>query len=116
MMDALPLYPVPYHPDRIDSTRDLRRRAKHLTRTQQPVNYFITDFGMSKRYDPAEGPPLEMPLWGGDRTVPEFLKSMDTPCDPFPTDVYCLGNFLREFTQVLLPDARLQSMTYTLHF
>lgn len=88
MMDALPLYPVPYHPDNIHSTRDLRREAKHLTRTQQPVNYFITDFGMSKRYDPADGPPLEKPLWGGDHTVPEFLSQWMLPS--IPSQLTCI--------------------------
>jgi len=95
MMDGSPLYPVPYHPVRTYMKRDYSGRVRHLTRTQRPVKYYLTDFGLSRRYNPDQGPPLEDPIWGADKTVPEFQKSSD-PCDPFPTDVYYLGNLIRE--------------------
>ncbi|KII92693.1 hypothetical protein PLICRDRAFT_37482 [Plicaturopsis crispa FD-325 SS-3] len=95
MMDATPLYPVPYHPFAISTKRDYSGRAKHYTRTQRPVRYCIIDFGISRCYNPEDGPPLEDPIYGGDKTVPEFEKSLD-PCDPFPTDVYYLGNTMRQ--------------------
>jgi hypothetical protein len=103
MMDAAPMYPVPYHPADTNMKRDYSGRAKHYTRTQRPPKYYLTDFGISRRYNPADGPPLEVPIWGGDKTVPEFQNSND-PCNPFPTDVYYLGNMIRQnFLHVSLP-------------
>ncbi|KII92692.1 hypothetical protein PLICRDRAFT_679064 [Plicaturopsis crispa FD-325 SS-3] len=95
MMDATPLYPIPYHPYTLSMRRDYTGPAKHRTRTQHPVKYYFIDFGISRRYNPADGPPLEDPIWGGDKTVPEFHKALD-PCDPFPTDIYYLGNMIRQ--------------------
>ena len=103
MMDASPLYTTPYHP--IDQTR--RRDYKGLatasyTRTQRPVRYYIIDFGLSVRYDTLD--PVEIPVLGGDKTVPEFkgddpskrYGGLSNLYNPFPTDVYCLGNWIRE--------------------
>ena len=102
MMDASPLYPVPYHPRVLHMRRDYKGRVKHLTRTQRPVRYYLTDFGISRRYAP-DVVPLEDPIWGGDKTVPEFQASND-PQNPFPTDVYYLGNLIRcDFTEVSSP-------------
>lgn len=95
MMDATPLYPVPYHPYTLSVRRDYTGPVKHRTRTRHPVKYYYIDFGISRRYNPADGPPLEDPIWGGDKTVPEFHKSLD-PCNPFPTDIYYLGNMIRQ--------------------
>jgi hypothetical protein len=33
---------------------------------------------------------------GGDKTAPEHQNG-DTPCNPFPTDVYYLGNLVRGY-------------------
>ncbi|KAH9931537.1 uncharacterized protein B0H18DRAFT_989848 [Fomitopsis serialis] len=95
MLDPKPLYPEPYHPRVIDWTRDLSRPAKHHTRTTHPTQYYLIDFGLSRRYDPADGPPREAPILGGDKSVPEFRNAKE-PCDPFPTDIYYLGNLVRE--------------------
>jgi serine/threonine protein kinase len=94
MMDATPLFPVPYHPFETDRTRDYNGKVKHYTRTQRPVNYYITDFGISRRYSAENVAPLEEPIWGGDKTVPEFQNS-DEPRNPYHTDIYYLGNFIR---------------------
>lgn len=94
MMDPRPLYPQLYHFVSTSEKRDMSGTAKHYTRTQKPVRYYFIDFGLSRRYDPAKGSPLSRPIWGADRTVPEFHKSLE-PCDPFPTDVYYLGNVIR---------------------
>ena len=94
MMDATQLYPIPYHPCAGYMRRDFKGPAKHKTRTQRPVKYYLIDFGISRRYEP-DVVPLEDPIWGGDKTVPEFQNS-DEPCNPFPTDVYYLGNLIRE--------------------
>jgi len=95
MLDPKPLYPELYHPRVIDWTRDLSRPAKYHTRTTHPTQYYFIDFGLSRRYDPADGPPREAPILGGDKSVPEFRRTKE-PCDPFPTDIYYLGNLVRE--------------------
>ncbi|KAH7920628.1 hypothetical protein BV22DRAFT_1097836 [Leucogyrophana mollusca] len=95
MMDAKSLYIDAYHPSRPRLKRDFSGFARHYTRTQRPPKYFFIDFGISRRYDPSNSSPLEDPIWGGDKTVPEFQKSNE-PRNPFPTDVYYLGNLIRE--------------------
>jgi len=39
---------------------------------------------------------LEYPIMGGDKSVPEFRTGGGEACNPFPTDVYYLGNMIRE--------------------
>ena len=101
MMDARPLFPVPYHPCDLNRRRDYSKKSlTHFTRTQQPVKYYLVDFGLSRRYGPDNLSPLEDPIIGGDKTVPEFQKS-DEPRNPYFTDIYYLGNFIRRtFTEV----------------
>lgn len=96
MMDAKDLYAEPYHPVKPHMKRDYSGYASHYTRTQRPPKYYIIDFGLSRRYDASEENPLEYPIFGGDKTVPEFQNNTDTPLNPFPTDVYNLGNLIRE--------------------
>ncbi|EGO00136.1 hypothetical protein SERLA73DRAFT_72874 [Serpula lacrymans var. lacrymans S7.3] len=95
MMDANPLYIDPYHPQDLDMKRDFSGKARYFTRTRRPPKYFFIDFGISRRYAADHNAPLEYPIWGGDKTVPEFQKS-DDACNPFPTDIYYLGNMIRE--------------------
>ncbi|KAI0358580.1 hypothetical protein OH77DRAFT_1474329 [Trametes cingulata] len=94
MMDPRPLYPDLYHFVCPWLSRDLSRSAKHYTRTGCPTKYYLIDFGLSRKYDPTKGPPRERIIWGADRTVPEFHRGIQ-PYDPFPTDVYYLGNTMR---------------------
>ena len=100
MMDPRPLYPNLYHFINTSQKRDLSGSAKHYTRTRAPVKYYFIDFGISRKYNPANGPPRSYPIQGGDKPVPEF-KNLQDPCDPFPTDIYYLGNVIRTvFLQV----------------
>ena len=102
MMDPKPLFPQMYHPRSDRKTVDFSRKAKYHTRTARPTKYFFIDFGLSRKYEPGDMPPVEVPIHGGDKTVPEFAYSSD-PVDPFPTDIYYLGNLIREdFLQVRL--------------
>ncbi|KAG1751144.1 kinase-like domain-containing protein [Suillus lakei] len=96
MMDAKDLYPEPYHPVQPHMKRDFSGYVKHFTRTQRPPKYYLIDFGLSRRYDATEENPLEYPIFGGDKSVPEFQKNADVPMNPFPTDIYYLGNVIRE--------------------
>jgi len=94
-------------------SKDFRRKAKGYSRTRRPTRYHLIDFGHSRFYDPANGPPLDQPLRGGDKSAPEH-RDGKTPCNPFPTDVYYLGNLVRkdymqryhglEFMQPLVAD------------
>ena len=101
MMDGRPLYPHGHHPVRRNRSIDGLYEATALSRTEHPVRYYYIDFGLSRKYDASETNPLEAPIIGGDRTVPEFQKDDGRPCNPFPTDIYYLGNMIREdFMQV----------------
>ncbi|OCH90194.1 hypothetical protein OBBRIDRAFT_826068 [Obba rivulosa] len=95
MVDPKPLYPDMYHPHATDLKRDWSGFARHYTRTKEPTKYIFIDFGISRKYGAEEKSPREYPIWGGDKTVPEFHRSND-PCNPFPTDIYYLGNLIRE--------------------
>jgi len=95
MLDPSDMYPESFHPAAIERSKDFCRKAKWYSRTRRPTRYLLIDFGLSRRYDPANGPPLEKPVHGGDKTVPEH-RDLNTPCNPFPTDVYYLGNLVRE--------------------
>ncbi|KAJ7282659.1 hypothetical protein C8J57DRAFT_1499628 [Mycena rebaudengoi] len=98
MMDGGPLFPRGFHPDihHHKRTPSGLSNARHYTRTQRPIKYYFTDFGLTRRYGPEETSPLEEVIEGGDRTVPEFEEIF--MCDPFPTDIYYLGNMIkREF-------------------
>ncbi|KAJ8509195.1 hypothetical protein ONZ45_g8608 [Pleurotus djamor] len=94
MMDARQLYVDRYHPFLPWRKLDLSGSAKHRTRTRTPVKYYLTDFGLSRQYKPEERPPLEEVIRGADKTAPEYSTML--ACDPFPTDVYLLGNMIRE--------------------
>ncbi|KAI0786629.1 hypothetical protein C8Q75DRAFT_808160 [Abortiporus biennis] len=58
--------------------------AKHYTRTAHPTKYYIIDFGLSRQYDPRNGPPLELPIPGGDKSVQEFKADYNNLYNPQP--------------------------------
>lgn len=93
MMDGT-MYPEGWHPVRLGKSMSGVETARSYTRTERPPKYYFIDFGISRKYDPWHGPPREDPIFGGDKTAPEFRVS-DEPCDPFPTDIYYLGNMIR---------------------
>jgi len=96
MADTLRLFKSPPHPCHPWMKRDYTgRTSKPASRTRKPVKYYLIDFDLSNFYPPEDAPHFERPPWGGDKTVPEFLMPNAPPCDPFPVDVYCLGNAIR---------------------
>ena len=95
MLDPSGMYPDSFHPADPSKSKDFRQKAKGYSCTRRPTRYPLIDFGHSRFYDPANGPPLDQPLSGGDRSAPEHQDGK-TPCNPFPTDVYYLGNLVRE--------------------
>jgi hypothetical protein len=100
MFDPSEMYPQGFHPTQMDRSRDFKDRAKrYYTRTQRPPRYYLVDFGLSRQYRSRNE--LEVPRRDGDKSVPEHRN--DTLCNPFYTDIYYLGNVVRqEFIQVSL--------------
>nr|VWP00762.1 Pheromone processing endoprotease KexB (EC [Ganoderma boninense] len=92
MYDPRPMFPNMFHPRRPSRSLDYQFSPKHSTRTACPVRYFFIDFGLSRRYKSEGGPPRERPIRGGDKSVPEFETWNGELLDPFPTDIYYLGN------------------------
>ena len=95
MLDPVDLYPDSFHPVETMLNKDCSGYAKHFTRTQRRPKYHFIDFGLSRRYGPSDTNPREVPIWGGDKDVPEFQNSNE-PCNPFPTDVFYIGNAIRK--------------------
>ncbi|KAF9801072.1 hypothetical protein IEO21_10209 [Rhodonia placenta] len=85
-----------HHVAHRERKRDFTGTARHYSRTERPTKYYYVDFGLSRKYSPDEYPPRELPILGGDKTVPEFQgEGYDEAVDPFPTDIYYLGNLIR---------------------
>ncbi|KAJ7658021.1 hypothetical protein B0H17DRAFT_955429, partial [Mycena rosella] len=82
MMDGSPLYSTPIHPVKPKMKRDFSGQASNRSRTQCPVKYYLTDFGISFQYKPE------------DFRATRYVEPPD--CDPFPTDVYYIGNLIRQ--------------------
>lgn len=102
MLDPKPMFPDMYHPLCTNKKRSFTGTAKRYSRTERPTKYYYIDFGLSRKYSLENGPPRELPILGGDKTVPEFQdEGYDKAVDPFPTDIYYLGNLIRmAFLQV----------------
>ena len=97
MLNPSNMYPESFHPAEMSRSKDFSRKAKWYSRTRRPTNYLLIDFGLSRQYDPANGPPLDIPYQGGDKSAPEHQdQDLGKLCNPFPTDVYYLGNLVRE--------------------
>jgi len=94
MMDTS-VYVDAFHPATPLMKRDFSGYARFRTRTQRPPRYFLIDFGLSRHYDHSIAKPMEVPIWGADKEVPEFQNSND-PCDPFATDVFYIGNAIKK--------------------
>ncbi|KAF7315847.1 Protein kinase domain-containing protein [Mycena indigotica] len=95
MMDGARLFPHGFHPDHQHLKPDKYSDASHTTRTWIPVKYYFVDFGISRRYASAqrEGELWEPIIRSGDKSPPEHDGMVSA--DPFPTDVYLLGNFIK---------------------
>ena len=116
MLDPSGMYPESFHPVALDRSPDFQKKAVAYSRTERPPRYLLIDFGLARQYDPATGPPLDKPLRGGDKSAPEH-QDRDTPCNPFPTDIYYIGNLVKEdFAQVLLSKHVQRRYSYTKSF
>ncbi|KAJ7624726.1 hypothetical protein FB45DRAFT_796671, partial [Roridomyces roridus] len=96
VQDPTRLYPDGFHPVITHYGRKYRTIARTITRTECWPRYYAIDYGLSRQYDPAHGPPLEDVILGGDQSPPEHQDGSPFECNPFPTDVYFLGNMIKE--------------------
>lgn len=102
MMDADAMYPDGFHPVDQSKTLDWKGKAKHFSRTERPPRYLIIDFGISVRFL-GDSPPRELAVWGGDGDLPPEIQQQGAEYDPFPADVFYLGNIIKHhFTKVRL--------------
>ncbi|TFK65337.1 hypothetical protein BDN72DRAFT_824638 [Pluteus cervinus] len=104
LVDGSPLFDEEPHPIMMWRSRDFSRYLWPYSRTRRPVRYYWIDFGLSYRHHPATGPPSISTLACGDRSIPEQFT--DPPWDPFALDVYCVGNILKDHSQVRRVNAR----------
>ena len=88
MFDPSKMYPQEHHPTQVHRDSDIKGGAKRYTRTQRPPRYYLIDFGLSRQYDSRNS------LDVGHGSAPEHQNA--TQCNPFYTDVYYLGNLVRE--------------------
>jgi hypothetical protein len=93
MFDPSEMYPRGHHPVLLDRSLDFKGRAKCYSRTERPPRYYLINFGLSRRYQSRDA--LDEPLRGGDKSAPEHRHG--GRCNPFRTDIYYLGNLIREY-------------------
>ncbi|EJD41508.1 hypothetical protein AURDEDRAFT_90193 [Auricularia subglabra TFB-10046 SS5] len=105
MMDATFLIPEEWHPwmrsDIVYTKGTKPRPLTVLPRSQVPMKYCLTDFGMSIRYRSFEARGLVLGTGGLNRTLPE--QSNTVPYDPFPADVRMFGDMLSDWQFVRFP-------------
>lgn len=94
-MDAPSVFPNGFHP--CDVTKDRGGSRPIITipryKAKGPINYYFIDFGISCLFqDDMEH--LTVGNDGADRDVPEM--SPVKPYNPFPADVFILGNILKK--------------------
>jgi len=92
MLDPSGMYPNGFHPIKINRSRDFKSKPQRFDRTQRPPRYYLIDFGLSRQYSSRNA--LDDPLRGGDKSAPEHQSRRR--CNPFQTDIYHLGNLVRE--------------------
>ncbi|CAL1711870.1 unnamed protein product [Somion occarium] len=89
MMDSGPLFPPGHHPVQLDYTPDGVSYTSCFMRNQRPVRYYFIDFGLSSYFKPGEVL-LAIGTKGRDKEPPE--RSDTRPYNPFPLDIFILGN------------------------
>ena len=98
LMDGSAMFPRSFHPVRDIFLPDSQKIAWYKSRTAVTVRYYFVDFGLSSHLPPDKAQQV-VGVYGRDQDVPEL--SDDVPYDPFKTDIFIIGNMLRnEFTEV----------------
>ncbi|KAH6890066.1 other/AgaK1 protein kinase [Coprinopsis sp. MPI-PUGE-AT-0042] len=95
LMDSKALGIPDFHFSRQHMNRDGSAPIKpKYRRTERWPRYYLIDFGFSSQYAPEEMPPSVPPLPASDPSLPELAASSHR-FDPFPSDVYYIGNWIR---------------------
>lgn len=94
-MDPSAMFPQQFHPAVDLMNREFSAYAKRYTRTVRPTRYYWTDFGLSRRYAADDKDPLEVPMFGCDKTVPGFRENASAPRNILQMNVYYLGSMIR---------------------
>ena len=102
MVDGERLVPGGWHPfdprAPPDGRHDKLSRFEWVDRwSTGPHAYYLIDFGYSRRLEPHRRI-LLTGIYGQDDSVPEM--SLTVPYDPYPVDVYHVGNMLLKFHAV----------------
>jgi len=94
MMDAPRMYPNSFHPTRKTQNIDGISRAKYISRTKaKSVKYLFIDFGLSRLIRSERDRRMRIKM-GARQLPPEIERGEEY--DPFPVDMYYLGNVYRE--------------------
>ena len=94
MYSAKKVFPEGYHPAAKVYNSNAKGIARFISRTVAGgVKYLITDFGLSSRFE-VDDDRRVLGLFCQDKTVPELSDTI--PYDPFPVDIYTLGNVFKE--------------------
>ena len=97
------MFPNGYHPFSQSFESDYGRVARPKRRREaKGIKYTIIDFGISSKYASEEDREFVYGCMAADLTVPELSDNL--PYDPFPVDVYTLGNvYKNELLEVCYP-------------
>ena len=99
MIDATKLVPRGHHFCRWDTHDGVRENFHWKTRwSVKPNQYYIIDFGISLACKSRDVKTLG--IFGQDLSVPEL--SREIKYDPFPVDVYQLGNVFKKCITVCI--------------
>lgn len=95
MMDGSSIFPSGFHPSSQNSLPDLRGDAIPMRRSDaKNIKYFFIDFSLASFFEDGKEPRRVVGRVGEDTLAPEL--SDDVPYDPFPVDVYILGDVIRK--------------------
>jgi len=115
MMDPSRLFPDGFHPSSPDLNRQGLALAKHLQRSDVgSIVYYVIDFGLSTRFVNRGSPRLVRGIDCQDKEVPDL--SQWTPYDPFPVDIFTLGNvvkkrLLEQYSNLMFLEPLVREMT-----
>jgi len=94
MLDSISMCPESFHPVEVNRSAKLSSKGQTVftnTTTDKVSPYRLWTVSLVSSCQWA----TDKPYRGGDESAPEHQDRV-TPCNPFPTDVYYLGNLVRE--------------------
>ncbi|KAF8507365.1 hypothetical protein BU17DRAFT_9249, partial [Hysterangium stoloniferum] len=82
------------HPPKAPKMSKLRKTGAS-TDGHLPPKYYLDNFEHSRRYDTGNELVTDLPVYGADKTVPEFQgDKYHEPSDPFAVDIYYIGHMI----------------------